>query len=85
MTEIKRLRWLCRRGILELDMLLLPFCEKKFENLSKEKKRKFLEILKFEDNTLYSMLIKNVKCPQQLNDIILDIKEFHLNNTKKNK
>jgi len=26
--EIKRLKWLCRRGILELDILLLPFLRK---------------------------------------------------------
>merc|ERR1712039_1144451 len=87
--DIKRLLWLCRRGILELDMLLLPFCKKEFENLEEGKKVQFLEILKFEDNILYNILIKNVQCQQHLRPIIKDIKDFHLiekrNKNNKNK
>ena len=76
--DIKRLQWLCRRGMLELDMLLLPFCEKKFIKLSDEKKLQFLEIIKLEDNILYNILIKNINCPDHLYSIVLDIKKFHL-------
>ena len=80
--EIKRLKWLCRRGILELDILLLPFYESKFQSLSEKKKVQFFEILKFEDNILYNILIKNIKYKGHLNPIIQDIKIFHQNKKK---
>ena len=77
--DTKRLQWLCRRGMLELDILLLPFYKSKFSFLTEEKKTQFLEILKFEDNTLYGILIKNVKYPNHLDPIINEIKNFHVN------
>jgi len=81
--DTKRLKWLCRRGMLELDILLSPFYENQFRLLSEEKKIQFLEILKFEDNILYSILIKNVAYPNHLDPIIREIKNFYLRCKKK--
>lgn len=39
MTELNnkaRLRWACRRGMLELDVLLMPFVEEGYDALSAE-------------------------------------------------
>ena len=41
MTEIhskERIRWACRRGMLELDVLFMPFVEEAFDSLSKNSK-----------------------------------------------
>lgn len=75
--EFKRLEWLCRRGILELDILLLPFYKQRFKTLTIKKKIQFFEILKFEDNVLYNILIKNTRCDRHLRSIIKEIKTFH--------
>lgn len=48
-----RLRWACRRGMLELDELLVPFCDKHFESLSKQQKEDFERLLSFQDPDLF--------------------------------
>ena len=75
--EMKRIKWLCRRGMLELDTLLIPFCENNFVNLSYEEKIHFIEVLRIDDNILYNILIKNDKCPDHLSYIISKIKDFY--------
>ena len=75
--EVKRIRWLCRRGMLELDKLLFPFCENNFVNLSYEKKMLFIEILRMDDNILYNILVKNMHCPEHLLSMVLEIKNFY--------
>ena len=77
--ELKRIRWLCRRGMLELDKLLLPFCENNFNALSHDEKMLFIEVLKMDDNLLYNILVKNIDCPNHLLSIISEIKKFHQN------
>ena len=52
-----RIRWQCRRGMLELDILLLPFFDNAYEILPLEQQRDFMALLAFPDQTLYSWLI----------------------------
>lgn len=52
-----RLRWSCRRGMLELDLLLLPFLEKQFTNITPEEQELFRELLACEDQDLHSWLV----------------------------
>jgi antitoxin CptB len=40
-----RLRWRCRRGLLELDLILQGFLERRFARLSAEEKALFAELL----------------------------------------
>ncbi len=51
------IRWQCRRGMLELDMLLLPFFDTVFETLEIEQKKAFIDLLAFPDQELYDYLI----------------------------
>lgn len=57
--KINRLRWQCRRGMLELDLLLLPFLEKQYVNLSACNQLLFEQLLSYQDQDLYQILIKN--------------------------
>jgi antitoxin CptB len=52
-----KLRWDCRRGMLELDLLLLPFLEKVFATLSVEEQATFEKLLACTDQDLYGWLI----------------------------
>lgn len=57
MTELMikpRLRWACRRGMLELDVLLAPFVEEGYDGLSLEQKHDFERLLAADDPDLFS-------------------------------
>jgi len=51
------IRWQCRRGMLELDILLLSFLEKSYETLLEEEQRVFVELLSFQDQELFEWLM----------------------------
>ena len=53
-----RVRWACRRGMLELDLLLLPYCDEVYNNLSPEEQEQFQLFLTFNDQELFNWLIK---------------------------
>lgn len=59
--EKAKLYWACRRGMLELDLLLLPFLEKAYDNLSPEEKLTFIQLLEIEDPTLYQWFIARLE------------------------
>lgn len=50
--EIRRLRWQCRRGMLELDDLLLRFLELGYTDLSPARRQQFAALLGQQDQDL---------------------------------
>jgi antitoxin CptB len=52
MGETDRLRWSCRRGLLELDLILQGFLERHLEGLDAGERGIFRELLEFPDNDL---------------------------------
>ncbi len=56
--RIKRLRWQCRRGMLELDLLLGAFLDRHYLNLSAVDKNLFEQLLTYSDQDLYRYLMK---------------------------
>ncbi len=52
-------RWQCRRGMLELDLLLNNFVDKKVEYLTTEQKQTFELLLSYPDQTLLDLLLGN--------------------------
>jgi len=52
-------RWQCRRGMLELDLLLNNFVDKKVEDLTPEQKQTFELLLSYPDQTLLNLLLGN--------------------------
>lgn len=61
MSEADRVRWHCRRGLLELDLVLARFLEHRFENLSPAELATFKRLLDWPDNDLWDLL--NGKTP----------------------
>ncbi|OGT52220.1 MAG: hypothetical protein A3F17_07060 [Gammaproteobacteria bacterium RIFCSPHIGHO2_12_FULL_41_15] len=59
MTDLpmNRLRWICRRGMLELDVILEKFLQNGYENLSESQKLIFYQLLELPDPVLYHWLI----------------------------
>ncbi|MBS3896611.1 succinate dehydrogenase assembly factor 2 [Silanimonas sp.] len=52
-VEHKRLRWRCRRGMRELDQLMLRFLDRAFETASEVERALFLRLLDTEDDILW--------------------------------
>ena len=55
MAEFDRIRWRCRRGLLELDLVLQRFLERRFDGLDAGERRLFDELLDAPDNDLLDM------------------------------
>jgi antitoxin CptB len=51
--EKARLRWACRRGMLELDLILIPFFDRYFDALSPEMQSTFEQLLTEADPDLF--------------------------------
>jgi antitoxin CptB len=53
---LQRVRWRCRRGLLELDILLGRFVEAHYAKLSESEQQTFEEFLDMPDNPLWDMI-----------------------------
>ena len=58
-SENVNYRWQCRRGMLELDLLLNNFVDKKVNTLSTQQKQSFDLLLSYPDQTLLDLLLGN--------------------------
>ena len=52
-----RIKWACRRGMLELDVLLMPFFEQHFDKLSEEEQQDFVALLACDDPDIFMWLM----------------------------
>jgi antitoxin CptB len=65
LTDLKKkILWQCRRGLWELDIILLPFVEKEFTNLNKQDQLLFQQLLKYEDIELFDIFVNKIE-PQE--------------------
>ena len=56
MSELDRIRWHCRRGLLELDIVLARFQERVLPGLSREEIEGFKALLQCSDNDLWDFV-----------------------------
>lgn len=67
---IRRLRWQCRRGVLELDLLFVRFLEQQYSTLDMEEQDAFQRLLEQPDQTLLAWLQGRQEPPSDLMIII---------------
>lgn len=60
LLEENRLRWACRRGMLELDILLGGFIDNGYYSLSEKEKFLFQDLLIEADQVLYDYFMKDI-------------------------
>ncbi|MGN0921824.1 MAG: succinate dehydrogenase assembly factor 2 [Cellvibrio sp.] len=53
-----RLIWASRRGMLELDLILLPFLDNVYETLSQEDKERYWKLLDEQDQDLFAWFLR---------------------------
>lgn len=61
MKELARARWRCRRGLLELDIILLRFMDKYYAQLNEIELQQFDELLSLSDNELWDLIADRKK------------------------
>ncbi len=57
MSELARLKWQCRRGTLELDIILENYLDSSYREASEQEKSAFLELLALQDTELLAYLM----------------------------
>ena len=82
MNELeKKILWQCRRGLWELDAILIPFVEEKLDSLNEIEVEHFRELLSFEDIDMIDILVnKKAHQNEALEPIISKLIYFHNSN-----
>lgn len=72
-VSLSRLLWACRRGMLELDVLFMPFVKEEYNDLNDQHKLYFQRLLTCEDPELFSWFMKHEACPDPELAAIIDV------------
>jgi antitoxin CptB len=74
--SINQLRWACRRGLLELDLLLNSCLDNVYEQLTDGEKQRFISLLDMQDQEMYEMLTgKTSPNDKQLTELLERIRD----------
>ncbi len=57
-SELNRLFWQSRRGMLELDVLLVPFVKEVYPGLDAEDQRRYRKLLNCEDQDMFGWFMQ---------------------------
>ena len=63
--DIKKMYWHSRRGMLELDLILLPFVTEHLAALNEEQQELYRELLREEDQDLFAWLVHGAEPPSE--------------------
>ena len=73
-----RMLWSCRRGMLELDILLNDFISNQYEVLEEQDHKALLALLDYPDAVLFDLLMgKSSTANQEIADVIKKIRSNH--------
>ena len=76
--EWDRLRWQCRRGMLELDVILLPFVDEDLARLDERWQSRFARLLESSDLQLFRWLLRGESSDDaELHEVIEVILAHH--------
>ena len=75
--ELNRMRWAARRGMLELDLMLEPFVNGRYEALGEADRARFQQLMLCEDQDLFGWFLGR-KQPEdeEMANIVKQILEF---------
>lgn len=74
------IRWQCRRGMLELDLLLNNFVDKNYQALTLQQNQSFELLLSYPDQTLLDLLLGNsMSSDPEISDLVRLIQSTSFN------
>jgi antitoxin CptB len=68
--ELGQLRWRCRRGMKELDLLLARYVDERFCSASNAEQEAFRRLLETQDTVLYGYCLGTERPPAQFAPLI---------------
>lgn len=75
--EYNRLRWASRRGMLELDLILMPFVERAYPTLSEADQVSYARLLESEDQDLFAWFLhRQEPDDESLRGIVDQVRSF---------
>lgn len=72
MSDLNRLRWKCRRGMLELDLLLQQFLERDYAALDAPGRQAFEALLESGDEELWAIINGEAASPVPACETVID-------------
>jgi antitoxin CptB len=77
--ELNKLRWRCRRGMKELDLLLLDYLERHYPQAGIIEQQAFARMLELQDPEIHSLLLgRSVTGDREISDVIAALRQFRL-------
>lgn len=74
-VPLSELKWRCRRGMLELDVMLKKFLQFGYQNLDRQGRDNFYELLEYQDQELAELLLDQVSATEKhIHDIVSKIR-----------
>ena len=72
-----QVKWKCRKGLRELDILLSKYFEEKYPNLTDEDKLIFLEFIELDTYAILDMLTNKAPDDVKYKNILLALKSLN--------
>ena len=77
-ADYSELKWRCRRGMLELDILLNSYLDKNYNTMTQQQGAVFSEVLDYPDQVLFDLLLGNMQSSDTgVNRLISEIQGIH--------
>lgn len=74
-VPLSELKWRCRRGMLELDVILQKFLQYGYQNLDQQGRDYFYELLEYQDQELIELLLEQVSAREKhIHDIVSKVR-----------
>lgn len=76
-TEVNRMRWAARRGMLELDLVLEPFVRVRYRALDDADRQRFEQLMLCEDQDLFAWFLgREQPADKEIAAIVKQVLEF---------
>lgn len=76
-SDYKRVYWASRRGMLELDLVLMPFVEQRLRELGADDQQRYVRLLESEDTELFAWFLQRQRPQDPELAAIVDIVLAH--------
>lgn len=73
MSELARVRWRCRRGLMELEIILDRFLQAHYAALSAAEHAAFNELLTYQDADLWSLVSGEAREPEEIKSKLINL------------
>ncbi len=77
-TQMQRLRWQCRRGLLELDALFRHYLEHRFATAREPEQAQFAELLQQQDDQLQAWLLEGMEPDPAFSVIVAALRQTRI-------